>query len=255
MTPSDSASDPRIPVSFYRDEVIITFMEQVVWSIIESSAISGEICVADLSDDEVINSAISNFHGTPQGDYIANEGEGPEREWEGEASEMNFGSRHDHELLEEGDRFLGQGKHELAILLYATWIEHWINRIILVRSIGFGTPPELATVLIRSSRLELKIGKVWSSLDLDRFDKDLARAISRVMESRNGFVHFKWGGNSESIHDDQVKRQGVLAAEAKKTVEMLVELEDRTFFAGRTADIQAAFRRNYAKMVGGDGGA
>ncbi|MFD8695381.1 hypothetical protein [Kitasatospora purpeofusca] len=248
MESSRSESDGVLPASFWKDEVIATFMEAVTWSAIEDAAISGSISVADLSNDEVIDISMRRC--------LEPSRTGASEDVEGEAGEaaFGFGSRHDRELLVEGNSFLDRGLNQLAILLYATWIEHWINRIILMRSVGFGTPPELAAALVRSTRLELKIGKIWSSLELERFDRDLSRAIVRVMESRNGFVHFKWTASPEDEHGERINQGAARAVEAKRTVEALMKLEDEIFFDGRSVEIKEQFRREYVRRMQSAGG-
>lgn len=202
--------------------------EAMIWSAVENAVLYGDINVSQCSDEAAVYAAVALYQDGENGNHTgatANAAKGCDS-----AHEFEYGSRHDDSLLEEGESFQARGKHQLAVLLYATWIEHWINRIILFRCIATGTPPDIATALIRSSAINLKFGKIWATLGMPTFDKDLIRRVNRVLESRNSFVHFKWQVSSEDDHSASVREAGEQAREARAAVESLMEVEDRVFW-------------------------
>ncbi|MFE2075157.1 hypothetical protein [Streptomyces misionensis] len=232
--------------SLFVKEELAPFYETIIWNSVENAVMYEGVDVSRYTDVELVNYSVARALGihepadeeTPEStpEEVTREDGRPNSA--GVDREVSWSPTHQEDLSEEADRFLDRGKDELAILLYATWVEHWINRIILMCSIGEGTPPELATALIRSCRLELKIGKVWTSLGMPRFDKELARRISRLMEARNGFVHYKWTHHDEESLDKENEDAKNKAREAKETVRLLTALEDAVFYDGRTESIK-----------------
>ncbi|MFB8352481.1 hypothetical protein [Streptomyces niveus] len=223
-------------------ERLLPFWEAVTWSAVENAVMFDEVDLDTLSAEEVVLEAISlhldNFENAPAEEL--SESKRTEK-----ASQIQWSGNHERGLRRQGDKFMDEGKHEFAILFYATWIEHWLNRIILLRATGKGTHPELATALIRSSRIELKMGRIWTSLGNPMFPKELARQVTRVMESRNAFVHYKWPSGDEETHNESIKRTKLEAQKAQKTVAELMELEDSIFYRGRSEEIREAFRTGW----------
>ncbi|WP_329020344.1 hypothetical protein [Streptomyces sp. NBC_00690] len=224
------------------NEKLLPFWEAVAWSAVENAVMFDEVDLDGLSDEEVVLEALSlhldYFDVDPDEELDVSEATK-------KASKVQWSSNHERDLKSQGDDFLGEGKHEFAILFYATWIEHWLNRIILLRATGKGTHPELATALIRSSRIELKMGRIWTSLEIPRFPKELARQVTRVMESRNAFVHYKWPSEDDETHSESINRTKLEAQKAQQTVTELLGLEDSIFYRGRSKAIREAFREGW----------
>lgn len=233
-------TDPAI--NLITNERLLPFWEAIAWSAVENAIMFEEVNLDNLSDEEVVLEAFSLHL-----DYfeIDHNEELDASERAEKSSDVQWSSNHERDLKSQGDKFLDEGKHEFAILFYATWIEHWLNRIILLRAIGKGTHPELATALIRSSRIELKMGRIWTSLAIPRFPKELARQVTRVMESRNAFVHYKWPSEDDQTHTESINRTKLEAQKAQQTVTELAELEDSIFYKGRSRAIREAFRRGW----------
>ncbi|GGN77474.1 hypothetical protein GCM10011579_059750 [Streptomyces albiflavescens] len=224
------------------NEKLLPFWEKVTWSAVENAVMFDEVDLDSLSDEEVVLEALSLHL-----DYLdIDPGEELDVSKKTEkASQVQWSSNHEQDLKSQGDKFLGEGKHEFAILFYATWIEHWLNRIILLRATGKGMHPELATALIRSSRIELKMGRIWTSLGNRSFPKELARQVTRVMESRNAFVHYKWPSEDDETHSESINRTKLEAQKAQQTITDLIELEDSIFYKGRSKAIREAFRKGW----------
>ncbi|MFF4113667.1 hypothetical protein ACFY0P_09265 [Streptomyces sp. NPDC001714] len=226
----------------FTDEGFRPLWETVAWNTIENAVLIDGLDVSGLSDDEVIQQAFSLHLDSTEGD---NNGEEAASEAAVRVKAIAWVTNHEPDLKRQGDEFLREGRHSFATLFYATWIEHWVNRIILYRAIGSGAHPELATALIRSSRMELKLGRIWTSLGMPKFPKELARQVTRVMESRNAFVHYKWPSVDEEAHSESIKRVEVEAWKAQETVTALTELEDSVLYDGRSESLKATFRKNW----------
>lgn len=231
-----------LAVKLFANERLLPFWEAITWSAVENAIMFEEVDLDNLCDEEVVLAALSLHL-----DYFDVD---PDEELDADgaadkSSTFQWSSNHERDLRDQGDKFLDEGKYEFAILFYATWIEHWLNRIILLRAIGKGTHPEIATALIRSSRIELKLGRIWTSLEVPRFPKELARQVTRVMESRNAFVHYKWPSEDDETHSESINRRKLEARNAQQTVTELIALEDSIFYKGRSSAIREAFRRTW----------
>ncbi|MGV9591434.1 hypothetical protein [Streptomyces tendae] len=228
----------------FTDEKMLPFWETMAWNAIENAVLIDGLDIHGLSDDEVIQESFS-LH------LIQTGGEETDGEVADDGTksikEVAWTTNHEPDLKRQGDEFLAEGKHSFATLFYATWIEHWINRIILYRAIGEGMHPELATALIRSSRMELKVGRIWTTLGMSKFPRELTRQITRVMESRNAFVHYKWPSEDEESHNESINRLETEAQNAQETVTALINFEDSVFYEGRSESLRAAFREDWSK--------
>ncbi|WRZ90595.1 hypothetical protein OHB54_16855 [Streptomyces sp. NBC_01007] len=232
--------DPISPL--FTDEAILPLWETVTWNAIENAVLIDGLDINGLSDDEVLQQAFSLHLAQTEEDNVDGEAVGDETE---KVKEIGWVTNHEPDLRRQGDEFITEGKHSFATLFYATWVEHWVNRIILYRAIGEGTHLELATALIRSSRMELKLGRIWTSLGMPKFPKELARQITQVMESRNAFVHYKWPSEDEGTRDASIKRLETEARKAQETVAALIDFEDSVFYDGRSKSLRAAFRKDW----------
>jgi hypothetical protein len=89
------------------------------------------------------------------------------------------------------------------------------------------------------------MGRIWTSLAIPRFPKELARQVTRVMESRNAFVHYKWPSEDDETHTESINHTKLEAHKAQQTIAELVELEDSIFYKGRSKAIREAFRKGW----------
>lgn len=224
------------------DEGFLPMWETIAWSAVENSVLFGELDVNTLTDHEVVREALILHLDGIELDSDNNSDNISKKE---NANKVQWSSNHEPRLKSQGDKFLDEGKWEFATLFYATWIEHWLNRIILLRAIGTGVPQELATELIRSSQIEHKMGRIWRGLEIPRFPRELTRQVTRVMECRNAFVHYKWPVEDDETSDKSLDRIKMEAQKARETVASLIEFEDLTFYNGRANSIREAFRKHW----------
>lgn len=84
----------------------------------------------------------------------------------------------------------------LAIVFYALWLEHTLNRIVASLANRKGVPPTEIETLIRDTSYRAKCTWVFRLLDCEPFDTEQLNLIIRVMETRNSFIHYKWKSKS-----------------------------------------------------------
>ena len=78
------------------------------------------------------------------------------------------------------------------IILYATWVEHWLNGILLTRALARKVAYEHAQSLLREASARAKYSWVWALLDLPPLGLEDLLRLQRLSDTRNQYVHYKW---------------------------------------------------------------
>jgi hypothetical protein len=150
------------------------------------------------------------------------------------------GIDHQATLAAEAARYHEAGKHELAVMLYATLIEHRLNGLILLGARRQGLEDEDGKRIIREANLRAKMTWVWQLLFGETIPDVLVGRINRLAEKRNSFVHYKWQvSDADSYAKDEEFEQ--ISREAPQLIHQLEELEDRLIFSGRQDAIMRLF--------------
>lgn len=106
---------------------------------------------------------------------------------------IDFTTDHTDNLLKEARRYKKIGNHcELACLLYATWVEHWLNNIIIIQCRKKSLNKKETTQIIRSSNFDSKLSWLLKLLDAKPINKNHKQSLLKLIESRNSYVHYKW---------------------------------------------------------------
>ena len=123
-----------------------------------------------------------------------------------------------------------------TIILFATWIEGWVNEMVMHAATRKGLASEEVKALF-SLNVRNKIIGLWPLLELPQFPSELLKKINRVTEARNAEVHYKWkpenpddpSSSFHRIHDD--------AELAASSVWDIHRYEDVNFFNSRAAEL------------------
>lgn len=84
-----------------------------------------------------------------------------------------------------------------SLILYAAWLEHWVNMMVTVAMLREGHSPSKPQQFLQSQpRFRAKLETLAKSLNLAALPKKLRDAIIQVVDLRNGYVHFLWEGRS-----------------------------------------------------------
>lgn len=118
-----------------------------------------------------------------------------------ESGGMNFTIAYTEEILKEANSLKSNGKYRLALILYATAIEHHLNEIIqraLLNKI-FKTS-EIESIM----RLDIDSKRTWlfPLLGLPRLSENCSKNIKSIADKRNEFIHYKWKG----LFDDESEK-------------------------------------------------
>ena len=99
---------------------------------------------------------------------------------------------HRESILREARKFSKVKKSELALLLYATWIEHFVNSLVEGASRKKGLQQDEIPDLIRDIPLKGKISWLLRLLELPPMALSKRKQIDQPTQTRNSFVHYKW---------------------------------------------------------------
>lgn len=138
------------------------------------------------------------------------------------------------DIAEEKNDYKG-----LTIALYATYVEHTLNKIIhlgcMERNIDFKTQKEI----IRSS-IDAKCTWLIKLLGLKPIKAEYIQIIHTVSEERNAFLHYKWQPEKDDTVSDVEKEKKDYEDKIKKIktlVKYLKTYESRIEFKGKKGKI------------------
>ena len=123
-------------------------------------------------------------------------------------------------------RELAAAGHVVApIILYATWVEHWLNGILLTRSLARKVASEQAQNLLREASARAKYSWVWTLLELPPLSREDLLRLQRLSDTRNQYVHYKWPFQPpEAVEVPDARLQAILE-EAEPLCRRLVDYD------------------------------
>ena len=149
------------------------------------------------------------------------------------ADDFNLIPDHTAALLREARAYRKAGRHELACVLYATWAEHFLNQLVVTGAKRKGLSEEDGVKMIRNLSFESKFTWVPKLLGFRAIALSHQKALRKLGELRNQYVHYKWRGYSAKGEKLDEYRQPV--ADFEKTVAYLGQYERREIFSGQKA--------------------
>jgi hypothetical protein len=168
------------------------------------------------------------------------------------SGEVDFLSTTDHRstLFDEARKAAEDAHYELAITLYAVWLEHFINGTLKLAFHRLGHGEDISVPLIKELRLATKVTVLWKIAGLPDIDQDSLRLINRVIELRNAFVHYKWQNYDEPTLDRRDEQSQQVAEEAERLVSTLLGIESAVFWNGREEELIDCFREESRRRLG-----
>ena len=111
---------------------------------------------------------------------------------------------HTPDLLFRARQSRKEKNFSMSVLMYATWVEHTLNMMILNLAVKklmlkshFNTMIKEASIRSKSTwLLPLLGGKTLSPITITR--------IQKLADSRNAFIHYKWGQTVKAAKFDQI---------------------------------------------------
>jgi hypothetical protein len=127
-------------------------------------------------------------------------------------------------------RLLASRPHPIeAVILYATWMEHWLNAVLLTTMLRKRMTESHSLQLIRQSNMDAKLGGLWSLIELPALPEEHIRRIKFLAAVRNEHVHYKWEGRDPDVLYGPTSRLTLAVADMDRTVQDLVDFEINLF--------------------------
>jgi hypothetical protein len=173
---------------------------------------------------------------------IVNEAKSLAREIADENVELRRVRDHRLTLLQRAEDEAAQGSIELAITLYALWIEHTVNGYLI-----FGLQhkeyslDKVINPLIRDLSLRTKTTALWNVAGFEPLsDEDLA-LIDQISQARNVFVHYKWPAHDEPAHESMKEKLIVIVNRARNLEAEFNSRANKLLWNGREDEIMNFF--------------
>lgn len=144
-------------------------------------------------------------------------------------------------ILERAATEASNGSPQIAITLYATWLEHFFNGIINLSMIRRSYSPKSITSLLRELRIPTKATALWEICELPPLRENHIKLMERVLNARNAFVHYKWAPAPEEELDSRDERVREALTEVADLVELLLAIEEAEIWEGRKEELISAY--------------
>ena len=110
-----------------------------------------------------------------------------------------------NDLLREAREQIRKNNVKIGVMIYSTWIEHWVNRLITFKLITLDYTSDEISNVIRILQINSKITWLFKMLSLPPLDEIVITKIKQVCEERNGFVHYKYKRKDENCSIDIIE--------------------------------------------------
>jgi hypothetical protein len=154
---------------------------------------------------------------------------------------------HRDSLLDRAKDEAAVGHGEMAATLYAIWIEHFVNGVLTRAFERMGYGDDVIIPLIKELRLPTKTTALWELAGLPALSNDDLRAMNRIIEFRNSFVHYKWSAHEERVVSERRAQIKTAVDEAQRFVSALQAVESSAFWNGRDHELIDMFRESIKK--------
>jgi hypothetical protein len=105
-------------------------------------------------------------------------------------------------FLEQSIEFWRHGERLMAVVLYATAVEQYLNQMYQLTLMAQRWNKRHATSLLREVNVEAKLGWMFEVFTKRRFPPRLAQRLRTVFSVRNAIVHFKGEPGGPDRDDD-----------------------------------------------------
>jgi hypothetical protein len=143
----------------------------------------------------------------------------------GDAQDVKIVLDYSRDLRAQARELTAAGQVVSPIILYATWVEHWLNGILLTRSLARKVPYAQAQSLLREASARAKYSWIWTLLELPPLSLEDLLRLQRLSDTRNQYVHYKWPFQPpEAVETPDARLQAILE-EAEPLCRRLVDYD------------------------------
>lgn len=130
-----------------------------------------------------------------------------------------------------------------SLILYAAWIEHWVNMMVTVAMLRNGcTPDEPLQFLKTQPRFEEKLDKLAKALGINEITKKTRDGLIEVIKLRNRHLRFPWEGKSSRNINKNSQTVRATVNRCEKILENALSFEHEYFDAPHAKLVSAVFR-------------
>lgn len=150
-------------------------------------------------------------------------------------------------ILEQARIFAQKKQYDFSVIFYATYFEHFINRIVYWFGIRNKLTENEIIQIIKSSKWEDKLTWVLALLKLPKLNKKFYKILLEISIKRNSFVHYKWNNlgidrtKTTQSEEDEKSESFILGIES--AVKYLNLYESKIFFQGKKMLIREKLKK------------
>jgi len=115
---------------------------------------------------------------------------------------------HTPNLLSKARLFAKSHDYAMAVLMYATWVEHLINDILILLSSKRKMRTSEVTTMLKEANLRAKSTWLLAVLGGKALSPKTVKRIQALADARNSFIHYKWSQPGNSAKEAQRKALG-----------------------------------------------
>jgi hypothetical protein len=197
----------------YEKEIV----QNVFTSIINQLFRDGKISENDFLNKKKITDIVGNYIVENHGDF-----------------EIVFTVDHRETILETANREYLNGNIELAIGLYATFVEHTLNKVIYISCNSKNIDLKTTVEIIKSINISSKCTWLLKLLGLPNLNANHLKTLLKIAEERNSYFHYKWKPEVENTEKlDKEKYREKKMNEIKLLLKYLKNYEAKIEFKGK----------------------
>jgi len=141
------------------------------------------------------------------------------------AEELRVALDHRDAIAEQAKALAGERRPLAALILYATWIEHWLNAVVVTAAVRRGVAPDQSEHVVRDAPFRAKITWLLQLVGLPPLDEERRKAIVVLTDLRNAYVHYKWSGRTPEELEQEEERLRQIVQGSEELVKYLQEYE------------------------------
>jgi hypothetical protein len=130
----------------------------------------------------------------------------------------------------------------IAVTLYATWLEHFINGLLVTTLGRQGLSERTVKALIRKLDLITKATALWEIAELPPLSEEQLKVVEMTTNLRNTFVHYKWSGADSEERHRLDKDLALTISDVHRLGDALLDIWSTALWDGRRDELLQAFR-------------
>jgi len=130
-----------------------------------------------------------------------------------------------------------------SLILYAAWIEHWVNMMVTVAMLRGGNVPSVPLAFLKTQpKFKEKLVKLASAVGINELPKKLRDALLEVVKLRNRYLHFGWEGLPLRQVRNDLKTLGAVVKRCERLLDKAQAFEHQHFDAPYSQLVSRVFR-------------